>query len=355
LEQVRGLVGNQAGHQIFWFSVPQANLPGVISFSIPRVAQKGSMIRTLLKPFYLHSTLQKVRPDIVHVHYAQTGFMVFPLKRFHPLIVTVMGGDILPDQGYRGLSAFFIRLLLDHADCITSKSKFMDAALDRIGKYRDKIRRINWGVDLDRFHPNRDVSILRSRWSIPSSDLVFFDSRLARPFYNKHLIIEAFANYMKSGGKSATLLISEFFAEPAYLKQLKKKVEDLGITKKVLFIGEIPYNEMPDYYTLADVTISVPPSDGLPQTIYEAFACGSFLILTVLPQYAEIIEDGVNARLVPVGDVNALTEALLWVSSNSIIRQEAKKIGYQYVRENADFKNQALLVNKLYDEFLQEY
>ena len=355
LEQARGLVGQRAGHQIYWFSVPQANLPNVVAFSIPRFVQQWSFIRTLLKPFFLYLVLKKVRPDIVHVHYAQTGLMAFLLKGFHPLVVTVMGGDILPDQEYHGLSSFFIRLLLDHTDCITSKSEFMDAALERIGNYRAKTRRVNWGIDLDRFYPNKDVSALRVRWSIPPSDLVFFDSRLAKPFYNKHLILEAFANYLKRGGASATLLVSEFFADPTYLAQLKKRARDLNIIDKVVFVGEISYDEMPDYYNLAEVTISVPPSDGLPQTIYEAFACGSFLILSNLPQYAGIVEDKATACLVPVGDVNALTEALVWVSANPIIRQKAKEISYSYVQENADFEKQALFVNRLYDELLQTY
>jgi len=352
LERVRGLVGRRAGHQIFWFSVPCADLPDIVSYSIPKFAQDKPMLRALIKPYYLFSALKKIEPDIVHVHYAQTGLMVFPLLKYHPIVVTVMGGDILPDQGFRGFSAIFIRLLLNHADCITSKSEFMDAALDKIGDYRAKIRRINWGIDLDHFHQHRDVSALRKRWSIPPSDLVFFDSRLARPFYNKHIILEAFANYLKKGGTSATLLVSELFADPVYLIELKKKVQDLGIIEKVLFVGEIPYAEMPDYYTLADVTISIPPSDGLPQTIYEVFACGSFLVLGNLPQYAGIVDDWKTARLVPVGDTNSLTEALLWISSNPAIRQQAKEIGYQYVRENADFNSQAMLVNKIYDEFV---
>jgi glycosyltransferase involved in cell wall biosynthesis len=150
----------------------------------------------------------------------------------------------------------------------------------------------------------------------------------------------------------ATLLISESFANPAYLVRLRQQVRELGITNKVRFVGTIPYSEMPGYYSLADLTISVPPSDGLPQTIYEAYACGSFLILGDLPQYAGVVEDKVTARLVPVGDAQALKDALLWVSTNPRVRHQAKKIGRDYAKKYADINIQASLVNQIYDELL---
>jgi glycosyltransferase involved in cell wall biosynthesis len=354
LEQARGLVGSRAGHRIFWFSVPRADLPGVISYTIPEFAQKNPFIRTLLKPFYLSAVLKTVEPDIVHVHYAQTGLMAFSLMDFHPIVVTVMGGDILPDQGYRGFPALTVRLLLHRADCITSKSEFLDGALERIGNFHAKTRRITWGVDLNRFRADLNVEALRARWDIPVNDLVFFDPRIARRFYNKHVILAAFACYLNQSDAPATLLVAEFFADELYQAELRQQAQNLGIADRVRFIGAISLDDMPNYYALSDVTISVPPSDGLPQTIYEAFACGSFLVMGALPQYAGIVEDGLTARLVPVGDALALADALVWVSKNPEVRKLAREKGLAYVKENADFDAQAKLVNQIYDGLLRQ-
>jgi len=352
LERARGIVGQRAGHEIFWFSAQQADLPGVTRFSIPRIAVMSAPVRALLKPIYLRTALRQTRPDLVHVHYGQTGLMAFPLSKTHPLVVTVMGGDILPEQGYAGVRAYFIRLLLDNADCITSKSDFMDGALDKIGKYRNKIKRVVWGIDLARFHPERDVNALRERWLIPAADLVFFDPRLAKPFYNKHVILEAFAAYLGDEGPSATLLVAEAFAEPAYLVHLRQRAMQLGISDNVRFVGAIAYDEMPAYYTLADITISVPPSDGLPQTIFEAYGCGSFLILGDLPQYTGVVQDGITGRLVPVGNVQKLKEALLWAAATPGVRQNASRLGREYVEAEADFNVQAARMNEIYAELL---
>ncbi|MBC7879009.1 MAG: glycosyltransferase family 4 protein [Anaerolineales bacterium] len=353
LVRARGLLGQRAGHQIFWFSVQRASLPDVTHFFMPLFAQKNSVIRAILRPVYLLAAIKKTKPDIIHVHYAQTGIAVFLLMNFHPLIVTVMGGDILPERGYYGIPAFFIRMLLENTDCITSKSDFMDKALDKIGNYRHKIRRVTWGVDLDHFHPNRDVTFLRAKLDIPANDFVFFDARLARPLYNKHIIIEAFASYLREGGSSATLLVAESFPDTVYLDKLRQQVSVLGIAQEVRFVGAIPHGEIADYYVLADLTISVPSSDGLPQTLYEAYACGSFLILGDLPQYNGVVEEGVTARLVSVGDVNSLKDAISWISRNPEIRNRAKKLGRDYVEKYADSNFQADLVNQIYDQFLR--
>ena len=351
-EQARGVVGQRAGHEISWFSAHETGLPGVRHFSMPRFSRKQAATRALLTPVYLRRALGRIQPDLVHVHYAQTGLMAFPLSRFHPLVVTVMGGDILPDQGYRGLPAYFVRMLLDKADCITSKSGFLDEALEKIGRYRSKIRRITWGVDLSLFRPNRDVGGLRKRWDIPARDLVFFDPRLARPFYKKHLILEAFSGYLRTGGPPATLLIAEAFADPDYVRRLRAQASSLQVSGGVRFVGAIPPTEMPDYYVLADLTISAAPSDGLPQTIFEAYACGSFLILSDLPQYAGIVQDGIMGRLVPVGQILPLQDALSWAVANPGIRERAKQLGRRYVEEHADFDRQAMLVNDIYRDLL---
>lgn len=353
LVRTRGVLAQHTGHQVFWFSVQRANLPDVKHFFMPLFAQRNSIIRAILRPIYLWKAIRKVKPNIVHVHYAQTGLAVFVLMNFHPLIVTVMGGDILPERGYYGVPAFFIRVLLENADCITSKSDFMDAALNSIGNYRHKIRRVTWGVDLEHFRPNRDVASLRSIWHIPSDDLVLFDARSARPLYNKHITIEAFAEYVQEGGRSATLLIAESSPDLPYLARLKQQVLTMGIAEKVRFVGTIPHSEIASYYALADITISVPSSDGLPQTLYEAYACGSFLILGNLPQYDGVVKDGETARLVLVGNAPSLKEAISWASLNPEIRNQAKKLDRDYVIKHADLKTQTVIVNQMYDEFIQ--
>jgi glycosyltransferase involved in cell wall biosynthesis len=268
------------------------------------------------------------------------------------VIVSIMGGDVLPEQGYRGVNAVLGKRLLDHAACITSKSAFLDRALARIGDYQGKIRRVTWGVDLDRFRPDRDVTRLRDRLAIPQGHLVFFDPRMATAFYNKHVILGAFSRFVKLRRAAAVLVIAELFPDSAYVAALRRQSRELGVDENVRFVGHVPHEDMADYYALADVTISVPRSDGLPQTIYEALACGSFLVVGDLVQYRELVEDRATAYLVPVGDESALTSALDWVATHRDVRDRAAPLGRRLVEIHADRRIQEEVVTGIYGELL---
>lgn len=351
LTRERVAVGQQAGHEIFWLSTPQIHLPKVATFGAP--AQTGRFGRTFLEPFILLKAIRRIQPDLIHVHYAWQGLRTPLLLQYRPMVITIMGGDILPEQSFNGWRVPFVKAMLNHADCITSKSQFLDGALCRIGDYAAKIKRVTWGVGLNIFRPDRDVAYLREQWHIPPGDLVFFDSRGAKPIYNKHIILAAFASYLRSGGPSATLLIATINSQSSYVAELRQNAQNLGIIDRVRFLGTVDHALMPDYYTLADVTISIPRSDGLPQTIFEALACGSFLILSDLPQYAGTVEDGVTARLVPANDSEAVATALAWIAARPEIRAQVAQTGRAYVQRYADNRTQARLVNQLYRELLE--
>ena len=347
----RGLIGHRAGHEVFWMSPAAGAVGNVRVFAPPAAIRRLRSVRQFALPFVLRRAIGEVRPDLIHVHYAYQALGAYILHGFHPLIVSVMGGDILPDQSYHGYRARVVRFLLDSADCITSKSEFLDNALAEIGPYREKTRRITWGVDLNHYSRTRDTSGLRRRLGIAVGEYVFFDPRLADALYNKDVILAAFASYLKTG-RRAVLIVSELFGRVEFIAQLRQRARDLGIADKIRFVGPIDPREMADYYALADVTISVPASDGFPQTIYEAAASGSYLILSDLPQYREAVRDGLSAHRVPPGDPTALAAALVWFVDHSEARVEATRAAWAYTAKVADKRTQDAVLCDLYSELL---
>jgi glycosyltransferase involved in cell wall biosynthesis len=216
---------------------------------------------------------------------------------------------------------------------------------------------VTWGVDTKKFQPSLDVSVLQRRWNIDPDDLVFFSPRICQPFYKQDLIIHAFAGYLQRAqkGVKAKLIVAELFPDEAYCRHLRRLVAELGLTESVRFIGAIPYQEMPAYFNLADIMIATPPSDGMPHSLYEAMACGTYPILGNLPPYQELLKDGINGRLVPVGDINALAEAMHWAAAHPEQRKAAAVINRQRIIEMADKDVQDRLVNSIYDELCRKY
>jgi len=354
LSQERGLVGLKGGHQIYWYSFPKADLKDLAGAVTPPMG-RIRWLSFLFSPLFLRRAIRKIRPDLVHVFYAYQQLDNLVLSRFRPLVLTVMGGDVLSDQSFRGRKKWLVKKILEGADIITSKSSFLDEVLDGIGDYARKIRRVTWGVDIHRFSPGKEVHFLREQWDLEPDDLVFFSPRSCRPFYNQDLIIKAFASYQSLHGekKKAKLLIAELFSKEAYVKQLKGLVTEMGLQGKVRFVGAIPHQEMPVYFNLADIMVAAPPSDGMPQSLNEAMACGTYPILGDLRQYREMVEDGVNGRLVKMGDVKALSEAMSWAADHPEHRKGAAIINRKRILQVADKEVQEKRVNAIYEELLR--
>jgi glycosyltransferase involved in cell wall biosynthesis len=335
-----GLASQSAENKIHWYSHLPGNLPGVIHHTLPQWIAKRFWLRAILEPFYLASTIRKVDPDLVQVHYASKGLATLAIIKRKPLLVTTMGSDLVPNIGYRFPFRYWIDLILDRATLVTARSNFMKDRLLKMGVEERKIEVNSWGIDMDHFKRNRHTQKLKQKFGIDPEAFVFFDPRSANSLYNKDIIIRAFSKLVDNSSENTVLVIAAMFATADQLHGLKELVSQLGIESMVHFIGNIAYEEMPEWYSLSECTISVPSSDGMPQTIFEAWACGSFLIVGDLPQYNEFVEDGVSAKRVAIRDVEDLRLAMSWILENPEIRKDAVRIGREKAAHFADRKVQ---------------
>jgi glycosyltransferase involved in cell wall biosynthesis len=67
--------------------------------------------------------------------------------------------------------------------------------------------------------------------------------------------------------------------------------------------------------------------EGVPTVLLEAAACGRAIVASDIPGCRAVVEDGVNGLLVPVGDTQALAEALRKLISNNELRRQMGTAG----------------------------
>jgi len=106
------------------------------------------------------------------------------------------------------------------------------------------------------------------------------------------------------------LVMTTYAAGPAAVAAVERRVAELGLGERVRLVPGIPYSEMPDYYRLADVVVTVPESDAGPVTLVEALAVGKPVVASDLPPVREWMADLDPGSLVAVGDVAATAGAL---------------------------------------------
>ena len=104
---------------------------------------------------------------------------------------------------------------------------------------------------------------------------------------------------------------------------------------------------MADYYNAADVAVGIPPSDGFPQTVLEAMACGTPNVVARLNRYEEILTDGESALFVdptPEGVAAGIAEIL----RDRELAERLRSKGQEIVGEKAELNREAARVSQIY-------
>jgi glycosyltransferase involved in cell wall biosynthesis len=297
--------------------------------------------------------LRRLRPDVVHVHYAYTYYSwIAGVAGCRPLVVSVMGGDVLfAEQGSPTVMGKWLTLnTLRRADYITSKSDHLTSALDRLGGLGKKAERIVWGIPVRRFE-RVDAAPLRERFGLEPGEPVLLSPRILQALYRVHLIVEAMPAVLAKR-PDTVLLIMEYAADPEYHAEIVNRVGELGLEDRVRFIGQATHAEMPMFYSLADLTVAVPSSDGLPQSLLESMACGTPNVLSQLPQYEEIVRHGQSAYFVKATP-EGIAQGILELLDDPGLRRRIAADALALVRREADLDKEAEKVERRYRDLAE--
>jgi glycosyltransferase involved in cell wall biosynthesis len=134
---------------------------------------------------------------------------------------------------------------------------------------------------------------------------LILSARALRPIYRHETVLDAVAG-MES---DAVVVTGARGADDRYLQDLRRRADHLGLGDRFLVSPEFSDAQMPALFASADLVVSVPESDGLPQTVLEAMAVGTPVVATDLPGARSCLATHPEL-LVPVGDAAALTQAM---------------------------------------------
>jgi glycosyltransferase involved in cell wall biosynthesis len=121
---------------------------------------------------------------------------------------------------------------------------------------------------------------------------------------------------IQNQGSARLLILGEGPERPS----LERLVSELGLNHLVFFLG---FQQNPwKYFACADLFVLPSRYEGFGNVIIEAMACGVPVIATDAPfGPRDIITNGENGLLVPVGDTAALASAIRMVLSDSNCRR----------------------------------
>lgn len=141
--------------------------------------------------------------------------------------------------------------------------------------------------------------------------------------------------------------VLDIYGKGPMQEEIKRLIDDCGLQKRVFLRGAV--NDVEKVLIRHKVFILSSESEGMPNGLIEAMACGCACISTDCdfgPR--ELIKDGENGLLVPVGDVQKLSDAMRCLIDDeqkmSEVAEKAKEISVTNSMKN---------INEKYFEYIQ--
>jgi glycosyltransferase involved in cell wall biosynthesis len=288
------------------------------------------------------------RADLIHAHWSLPQGMVALLIRKTmgvPYILTLHGSDIfgLNQRLVKSLNALTIK----GARRCTANSR-ATAHMARKIFWREDLEIIPMGVDTDVFR-----RILNSEvgWKDKRTDekVILFVGRLIE-WKGVEYLLRSLPKVLGRYPRVKAMIVG---TGPQRHRLIDLSVR-LGIENRVVFVGNTPQTELPQFYSAADVFVL--PSivndrgetEGLGVVLLEAMACGTPVVGSNVGGIPDIIKDEQTGLLAREKDPEDLASKILRVFDDQNLRQRMIEKGLAFVRMNFSWRSVA-------DRFLNLY
>jgi len=250
-----------------------------------------------------------------------------------PVVAEGIGGDVNVAPDYSpAMYRHFLRTV-QGLDGAVADGK---GVADRLsGVMHKDIPTIHGLVDMESFKPVSDKNTLRRQLNIPEKSLVLlFVGNLKRE-KGLYELLEVMGQ-IRGRIPGAVLNICGRGSEH---NGLKAKIAELGVGDIVRLAGAVDPGDMHRWMQAADVFVLPSYTEGMPNVVMEAMACGLPTISTTVGGLPDGIGDSEGAILVEPQAVQPLAEAMLRVSGDKSLQDKMSRAARQTAEQKFGLEN----------------
>jgi len=294
----------------------------------------------LTKAFLIIKNIaKKFNPDMVIAERTTSYGFLAALSGIKPMIIAQQGiTDLWPKYSLSyPIKKILQKYVFQKADLIHAWGNVIAEDIKKSDVDMTKVMILPKGINLNLF-----------KFKDTSEDKLInaIVTRSLQPEYKHEVILKAFAIFKQNNIPFKLTVIGDGI-ELSNLKSLAKK---LAIDTDVDFVGRIENNSIPKFLINSNFYISMPETEGVSASLFEAMMCGCFPIVSDLPGNREWISQKVNGVLVPSENEFKLAEELLWAYNNLALRKNAVSDNRKFVEEHANYeKNMRKIAQKYHD------
>lgn len=294
-------------------------------------------IEMILRFRELKRKVLQLKPDLIFADRVTSyGFIGTSFHKYAPVVVSQQGiTDIYPPDSFMvPIKRMMEKYAFKHACLIHAWGEIMTYNILKKGADVNKIMVLNRGIDLRNFPYTTHIKDEKIRAIV---------TRSLTEDYRHETILKAF-EIIKQQKIPFVLII---IGDGRLKEKLIQSAIDKNIQHEVIFTGSIPNTHLPKYLSDSDLYISMPCTEGVSASLFEAMSAGCYPIVTDVPGNRAWITDKINGRLIPVDDVQKLATAIKWYADNRLELKDVLLKNRKIVEQKASYeKNMKIICNK---------
>ena len=209
-------------------------------------------------------------------------------------------------------------LALSDADAIVAPTEFQASVLPPV--FRPRVRVIHEGVDIDLIAPGPalPLELADGRTLAPGAPVITYVNNNMEPMRGLHIFARALPRLMAEVPEAQVLIFGwdnpRPYGGPAPEGKTWRGLAFDGLAldpARLHFMGKRPHADLLAAMRLSTAHVYYTYPFVLSWSLVEAMAAGCYVIGSDTPPLHDAIEDGVNGRLLPFFDVEALSEAMI--------------------------------------------
>lgn len=280
-----------SGRERFYFQHPRFTF---LSFKLPST---GLISRLCWEQIFLPRFLKRRNIDVLF-----SPANVCPLFTNISKIVMIQNIEpfsnttVLKRQGLlQGIRLKLLRLLtilsIKKSQMVIFPSKKARIDVEKSGVLIKHAEVVYHGINKEIFHPNQgddQLSQFKEKYGLGA--FILYVSNIQR-YKNFFELIKAFVLLRDRIDNTIQLVFAGTCFDRQYYNEMKIFLTEQGYDNRVIFLGNIPYEELP--YLYAACTLFVYPStcESFGMTLVEAMACGAPILASQLEPMPEICAD----------------------------------------------------------------
>jgi glycosyltransferase involved in cell wall biosynthesis len=177
------------------------------------------------------------------------------------------------------------------------------------------------GVDPETFRPGVGGPAIREELGIAADEIVVGFVGTFSLWHGIEILQKSIAQLCE--GDAGTKLRFVLVGDGLLREPMRLAVKEHELSGRVIFTGIVAHDKVPAYLDAADILVSphIPMPDGSdffgsPTKLFEYMAMGKGIVASRLDQLAKVLEHNCTALLVTPGDVDELSQAILYLASN---------------------------------------